>query len=54
MILSGTVISEKIYNDLKIQVQGGTKKPKLSVILVGNNASSLRYIKQKEKWSKYI
>lgn len=54
MILSGTVIAEKIYDDLKNQVQNMIKKPKLSVILVGNNSSSLRYIKQKEKWAKYI
>ncbi|MDD5769480.1 MAG: bifunctional 5,10-methylenetetrahydrofolate dehydrogenase/5,10-methenyltetrahydrofolate cyclohydrolase [Candidatus Gracilibacteria bacterium] len=54
MILDGKIVAEKIYNELKNEILPLEKKPKLGAILIGNNSSSIRYIKQKQKWAEYI
>lgn len=54
MILDGKIVAQAIYEDIKQEVSTLTQKPKLWVILVGNNPSSLRYIKQKQKWAEYV
>jgi len=53
MIISGTQIAKEIYDEIKIEVEKMKIKPKLVVVLVGNNSASLRYVAQKEKWAKY-
>jgi len=54
MILYGTTVAEKMYDEIKntIQIQG--IRANLTVILVGDNPASLRYINQKQKWSAYV
>ncbi len=54
MILDGKIVAQAIYEDIKKEIFTFSKKPKLWVILVGNNPSSLRYIKQKQKWAEYV
>jgi len=54
MILDWKKIAEEIYNELKKEISKLEKKPSLSVIFVWNNESSIRYVKQKEKWAKYV
>lgn len=54
MILDGKIVAQKIYEDLKNEIQILEKKPKLSVILVGKNSPSLRYINQKQKWAEFV
>lgn len=54
MILDWKIVAEKIYNELKNEILPLEKKPKLWAILIWNNSSSIRYIKQKQKWAEYI
>lgn len=54
MILDGKIVAQAIYEDIKEEISKTSQKPKLWVILVGNNPSSLRYIKQKQKWAEYV
>lgn len=54
MILDWKIVAEKIYNDIKNQVQILHRKPKLWAILVWNNSSSIRYINQKQKYANYV
>jgi len=54
MILDGKIVAQAIYEEIKQEISTLTQKPKLWVILVGNNPSSLRYIKQKQKWAEYV
>lgn len=54
MILDWKVIAQKIYDDLKLEISSLSKKPKIWVILVWENSSSIRYINQKQKWANYI
>lgn len=54
MILDWKIVAEKIYNDLKNQIQSLERKPKLWAILVWNNSSSIRYINQKQKWADFV
>lgn len=54
MILDGKIVAQAIYEDIKQEISTLTQKPKLWVILVGNNPSSLRYINQKQKWAEYV
>lgn len=54
MILDGKIVAQKIYQDLKNEIDILTQKPKLSVILVGKNSPSLRYINQKQKWAEFV
>lgn len=48
-ILDGKKLSEKILNNLKEEVSILQKKPKLAVILVGDNPASQIYVKNKQK-----
>lgn len=54
MILDGKIVAQTIYEEIKAEILTLSKKPKLWVILVWDNASSLRYIKQKQKWAEYV
>ena len=54
MLLDWKIVSQKIYDELKQNINCLEKKPKLWVILVWENPSSLRYISQKQKWAEYI
>lgn len=54
MLLDWKIVSQKIYDELKQNINCLEKKPKLWVILVWQNPSSLRYISQKQKWAEYI
>ena len=54
MIIDWKEIALKIYKDIKNKIEKLKKKPTLWAILVWNNSASLRYIKQKEKWAKYV
>jgi len=54
MILDGKKISEKILNQLAEKVKTMDKKPKLAVILVGNDEASKIYVGNKEKAAKKI
>ncbi|MDD2515972.1 MAG: bifunctional 5,10-methylenetetrahydrofolate dehydrogenase/5,10-methenyltetrahydrofolate cyclohydrolase [Candidatus Gracilibacteria bacterium] len=53
MIIDGKSTALKIYEDLKEKIDKLAKKPKLVVILVGENFASISYIKQKSKWAIY-
>lgn len=54
MILSGIEISQNIYKQLREYIKKLSKKPKLAVVLIWDNPSSIRYITQKQKWAQYI
>ena len=54
MLIDWRRIAKEIYEDLKIKVSNSGKKITLGAILVGDNKSSLNYIKQKKKWVYYI
>ena len=54
MIINGRKIADTIYSDLKLEIQKIGKKPTLGAILVGENAASNTYIKQKQKWADFI
>lgn len=54
MILDWKKIAEKIYREIKSELEKITQKPGLWVILVGNNWASLSYINQKRKFSELI
>ena len=56
-ILSGKIVSTKIKDDLKIEVEKLKKKgitPKLAVIMVGDNPASKVYVKNKSKACSYV
>lgn len=53
MIIDWKGIALNIYDKIKWKVSLLEKKPTLWAILVWNNPSSLRYIKQKQKWAEY-
>ena len=48
-ILDGKNLAKKITEDIKKQVENLEKKPKLAVILVGNNSASEIYVRNKQK-----
>lgn len=48
-LLDGKLVSEKLYNELKEKVSKLSIKPKLAVILVGDNPASKSYVKSKQK-----
>ena len=48
-ILDGKIVSEKIFENIKKEVSLLKDKPKLAVILVGNNPASQIYVKIKQK-----
>lgn len=57
MKINGRVIAEQIFEELKIGVKKLRKKnitPRLAIILVGNDPSSIAYVKQKELKAKEI
>lgn len=54
MILDWKIVAEKIYADVKKEIEKLSKKPTLAVILIWNNTSSVRYVSQKEKWAKFV
>lgn len=49
MIIDGRAIANTILQELHEKTQRLPKKPKLTVLLVGENPASLSYIRQKEK-----
>lgn len=55
MIIDWKKIASERYDEIKSLISGlKDSKIKLVVILVWNNPSSLRYIRQKEKWASYV
>lgn len=46
-ILDGKAVAESIYDGIKSSMSDVTKKPKLVIIMLGDNTASLVYIKQK-------
>jgi len=48
-ILDGKKLAQKITDDIKKEVKTFEKKPKLAVILVGNNSASEIYVRNKQK-----
>jgi methylenetetrahydrofolate dehydrogenase (NADP+)/methenyltetrahydrofolate cyclohydrolase len=54
MIIDWKNIGQKIYDDLKNEISQLKIKPTLLAVLVWNNSSSIRYIKQKQKWADYV
>ena len=49
VLLDGKALSEKILVQLESSISKLVKKPKLAVILVGNNAASQIYVRNKQK-----
>lgn len=54
MIINWKNIALNIYNDIKWTISNLENKPTLWAILVWDNSSSIRYIKQKKKWAEYV
>lgn len=54
MLLDWKIVAWEIYEKLKLEISKLNKKPKLSVILVWNNSSSIRYVNQKQKWAEFV
>lgn len=54
IILDGKKLRNKILDDLALKIEKLTKKPKLVVILVGNNPASEVYVNNKKKIAQKI
>lgn len=54
VILDGKSLANKITEELKNKTQSLTNKPKLAVLLVGDNPASQIYVKNKQKKAEYI
>ena len=57
MILDGKVVSKELNNTLKNQIKKTSvlfRRPKLAIILVGDNPASLKYIKGKIKAADFV
>ncbi len=54
MLLSGTNIATKIYDDLQTKIKNHHATPTLWAVLVWDNPASLRYIRQKKKFAEKI
>jgi len=56
MIIDWKKIADKMYVDLKKEISRDSRPavPTLWAILVWDNSASIRYIKQKRKWAKYV
>ena len=54
MLINGREIATKIYDNLKLKVSNSNKQITLWAILIWDNSASIRYIKQKKKWSDFI
>ena len=57
-VVYGSVLSQRLKDELKekieADIQSGLKRPKLGVILVGEDPASLSYVKGKEKAATYV
>ncbi len=53
-ILNGLKLRDKILTGLKKEISQSGKKPKLAIVLIGDDEASLRYIKQKQKAAEEI
>ena len=53
-ILDGKLLREKILDGLKTEIEGFVKKPKLTVILVGDNPASAVYVNNKRKFAQKV
>lgn len=54
VIIDGKKLAEKITEQIKSEVSNIVKKPKLAVILVGNNPASEIYVRNKQKKAEYL
>jgi methylenetetrahydrofolate dehydrogenase (NADP+) / methenyltetrahydrofolate cyclohydrolase len=54
MLIDGKQIAQNILDNLKIEIQEKNITPKMAVIILGSDPSSLAYIKQKQLKSEYI
>ncbi len=54
IILDGKAISKKILDNIETQIKKLSIKPKLAVILVGNNPASQVYVRSKERAANQI
>lgn len=54
IILDGKKLAYKITEELKNKTQSLTNKPKLAVLLVGDNPASQIYVRNKQKKAEYI
>ncbi len=54
MLINGKQIAKNLYNETKKHIEDLNSPVQLDIILVGDNSSSLRYIKQKKKWAEYV
>ena len=54
IILDGKKLANKITEELKNKTQLLTNKPKLAVLLVGDNPASQIYVRNKQKKAEYI
>lgn len=53
-LIKGKLIAESILTEIKERVERQSQKPKLAVIMVGNDEASQIYVKLKEKASKDV
>ena len=53
-IVFGSELAKRLKDNLKEEVNSFTEKPRLAIILIGDNEASLSYIKSKEKACSYI
>ena len=53
-ILDGKSLSQKILNQLKLELEKYPNKPNLDIILVGNDPASLKYTQMKQKVAESI
>ena len=54
ILLSGTIVRDKIRSELAGRVQGMPSIPELAIIQVGNNPESSTYIGQKKRFGEAI
>ena len=54
MIINGTELALRYKDELKAKIEKLEVKPKLAVVLVGDNKASISYIKSKEKAASYV
>lgn len=53
-IVFGSELAKRLKDNLKEEVKSFKEKPRLAIILIGDNEASLSYIKSKEKACSYI
>ena len=54
ILLDGKTLSQKIISQLKEEINSLNLKPRLDIILVGNDPSSLKYVEMKQKTAESI